>query len=146
MTKNRRSRSKTVSTKPRPCVVPECKPASTKAYTACRPLQSIKSVIDFLGLSYSQVGAEYGRLLGGRAITRQAIYKMISGKRISDDLAEVLGQLVSNRLTKICGETIGVTVIQNSPLKITPHRYCSTCGTMYAIDRPNAKNCPRCRK
>jgi hypothetical protein len=146
MTKNSRSRSKPVSTKSRPRVVPARKPASTRAYTACRPLQSVKSVIEFLGLSYSQVGAEYGRLLGGRAITRQAIYKMISGKRISDDLAEVLGQLVSNRLTKICGETIGVTVIQNSPLKITPYRYCDACGHLYAIDRPNVKRCPRCRK
>ncbi|CAG0954380.1 hypothetical protein GPROT1_00329 [Gammaproteobacteria bacterium] len=137
------SRSKPVSTRIRNYGVTKRKPASAKAYTACRSLQSPKAVIDFLGLSYSQAGAEYARLMGGRSATRQSVYKALSAKRISDDWLEVLGQLISNRLTRLCGETIGITIVQNSPMHVVPWRYCDDCGSMYAIDRPDVKRCRR---
>lgn len=146
MVQKRHPRSKTVSTRLRLGHVTKRKPASAKAYTACRSLQSAKAVVEFLGLSYSQVGTEYGRLLNVRAPSRQSVYKMISARHLSDDLLQVLGQLLSNRLTRMCEETIGIAIMQNSPLHVRPYRYCNDCGEMYAIDRPDVKRCPKCRR
>jgi hypothetical protein len=125
--------------------VPKRQPASTKAFAACRSLESPRAVIDFLGFSYSDVGSEYGRITGSKPVSKQAIYKMISAPRISDGLLQTLGQLVSNRLTRMCGVTVGVTILQNSPLHVTPFINCPTCREMFPIDRPGVRNCPRCR-
>jgi hypothetical protein len=126
--------------------VPKRKPASAVAYTSCRSLQSARAVIDFLGLSYAELGSEYARLNGGRPLSRQAVYKLLSAQRLSDNALQALGQLLSNRLTRMCGQTIGVTIVQNSPMKITAYCYCDDCRAMYAIDRPNVRRCPKCRK
>lgn len=146
MNPRRHSRSKTDTATLHRHAVPTRKPASTIAYTACRSLQSGKAVIDFLGLSYSEFGAEYSRLLGGRAMSRQAVYKMLAGRLLTDNVLQVLGQLLSNRLTRLCGETIGVAILQNSPMRVIAYRYCNDCGAMYAIDRPDVKRCTKCRK
>lgn len=122
------------------------KPASAKAFTACRSLQSAKAVLEFLGLSYSQFGIEYSRLAGGRQLSRQSVYKMVTAKRLSDDMLQVIGQLVSNRLTRICNETIGVSIMQNSPLMIVAYRRCDECQALYAIDRPDVRRCKKHRR
>lgn len=119
--------------------------ASAQAMAVCRTLESPKAILDFLGISYSQAGAEYARLMGGRSAARQSVYRSLSAKRMSDDWLQVLGQLISNRLTRICGETIGVSIVQNSPMHVTPYRYCNDCGKLYAIDEPHALRCRKCR-
>lgn len=145
MTKNGHSRLSHDSPRLRAHNVPKRQPASTRAYKACRPLQSPKAILDLLGLSYSQVGSEYARITGGRQMSRQAVYKALVKPWISDDMLLVLGQLISNHLTRICGETIGIDIIQNSPMRVTPYRYCDDCRKMYAIDRPDVKRCKKCR-
>lgn len=79
-------------------------------------------------------------------MSRQAVYKELVKPWISDDMLMVLGQLISNHLTRICGETIGIDIIQNSPMRVTPYRYCDDCHKMYAIDRPDVKRCKKCRE
>jgi|WetSurMetagenome_2_1015567.scaffolds.fasta_scaffold689497_2 hypothetical protein len=125
--------------------VPKRQPASTRAYLACRSLESAKAVIEFLGLSYSEVGKEYGRITGGAPISKQAIYKKVSSKFLDDGMLLTLGQLLSNRLTLKCGTEVAIDIAQNSPLVVTPLIHCSTCGDWYRIDRPGVRNCPRCR-
>lgn len=146
MAKNRQSRSQHVSATIRPHRVTKRKLASTVSFTVCRSLETPKAALDWLGITYSQAGSEYARLMSGRPQTRQSVYKALAGKRLSDDWMQVIGQLISNRLTRICGETIGVVIMQNSPLKIMSYRYCDDCRAMYAIDRPDTRRCPRCRK
>src|SRR5512138_1249006 len=126
--------------------VPKRLKPSAKALAVCRTLESTKAILDFLGISYSQAGAEYARLMGGRSAARQSVHRSLSAKHISDDWLQVLGQLLSNRLTRICGETIGIAIVQNSPMHVTAYRYCNDCGRMYAIDLPNATRCKKCRK
>lgn len=142
----RHSRSKSVVATIHRTAVPKRKPASTVAYVACRSLQSAKAVIDFLGLSYSEFGAEYSRLIGGHSLSRQAVYKMLNAPRLTDNVQQALGQLLSNHLTRLCREEIGISIMQNSPLRITAYRHCSDCGDWYAIDRPDVKRCPKCRR
>lgn len=125
--------------------VPTRNQASHIAFITCRTFQSAKCVLEFLSLSYSQLGIEYSRLIGGRQLPRQAVYKMLNAKRINDDMLQVLGQLISNRLTRICGETIGISIMHNSPMIITAYRHCDDCGKMYALDRPDVKRCKKCR-
>lgn len=112
---------------------------------ACRPLESARAVIEFLGLSYSEVGAEYGRLMGGKPISKQAVYKIINAPRLNEAMLQVLGQLISNRLTRTCGLTVGVQMIQNSPLHVIPYLPCASCGELYPIDRPGVRHCLKCR-
>lgn len=137
---------KSVSPRLRRHAVPKRKLASTIAYTSCRSLESAKAVIDFLGLSYSEFGSEYARLIGGRPASRQAVYKMLSAKLLTDSVLQVLGQLLSNRLTRLCGETIGINIIQNSPMHVSAYRRCDDCKALYAIERPNTRRCPKCCK
>jgi hypothetical protein len=125
--------------------VPKRQPASTKAFTACKPLDSARAVIEFLGLSYSEVGVEYGRLSGFKPISKQAVYKMLTLPRVNDAMLNTLGQLISNRLTRSCGVTVGVQMIQNSPLHVIPYIPCAACGELYPIDRPGVRHCPDCR-
>jgi hypothetical protein len=147
MAPKRPSRSRTVSARLHRASVPKRKPASAKAYTACRSLQSARAAIDFLGLSYSEFGAEYSRLLGSaRSLSRQAVYKMLNAPRLTDNAQQVLGQLLSNHLTHLCGEEIGITIVQNSPMHVTAYRHCDNCRSLYALDRPDLRRCPRCRK
>jgi hypothetical protein len=112
---------------------------------ACRPLDSASAVIEFLGLSYSEVGMEYGRVSGLNQISKQAVYKMLKAPRVNDAMLNTLGQLISNRLTKACGVTVGIQMIQNSPLHVIPYIPCAACGELYPIDRPGVRHCPDCR-
>lgn len=146
MANKQHSRSRNVVSKLRHNRVPTRQPASTRAYRACRALECPKAVLEFLGISYSEAGQEYARLIGGKAGSRQAVYKALNGKRLSDDWSQVLGQLLSNHLTRICREPIGIDIMQNSPMHVTPYRYCDDCGSLYAIDRPDVRRCKKCRK
>jgi hypothetical protein len=121
-------------------------PASTKAFVACKSLQSVKSIIDFLGLSYSEVGSEYGRLTNSKPISKQAVYKMTQAPRVNDGMLFTLGTLISNRLTLLCGVEVGINIGQNSPLHVTPYLRCTTCHDRFAVDRPGVRHCPDCRK
>ena len=142
----RHPRSRTVVPTLRRHSVTKRQPASAKAYTACRSLQSPRAALEFLGLSYSEFGIEYSRLVGGHAFSRQSVYKMLNARLLTDNALQVLGQLLSNHLTRICGETIGVSIMQNSPMHVSAYRRCNDCGDLYEIDRPNTQRCSRCRK
>jgi hypothetical protein len=109
-------------------------------------LRDAKSVIEFLGLSYSEVGIEYGRITGGGKVSKQAVYKKVNAKFLDDGMLLTLGQLMSNRLTVKCGTDVAVSIAQNSPLTITPLLHCATCGDWYQIDRPGVRNCLKCRQ
>lgn len=146
MTKNHYPRSKQVSTRIRRGSVPMRKQASTIAFTILRAIETPKSALEVLGMSYSDFGLEYIRLLGGHSMTRQAVYKMLNAARVSDNALQVLGQLLSNHLTRICHEDIAIEIVQNSPLHITAYRHCDDCGAWYAIDRPDVKRCKKHRK
>lgn len=116
------------------------------AYYACESITTPNQVINFLGMSYRKIGIEFGRIKKYAPLPEGLVFDSLSKNPPNLALLQVLGQLLSNRLTRLCGETIGVAILQNSPMRVIAYRYCNDCGAMYAIDRPDVKRCTKCRK
>lgn len=60
------------------------------------------------------------------------------------DLRAGLARLMTDRVFRLTGETIGVSIRINSPWKIRLWRICEVHGR-YELARANQKHCPKCK-
>jgi hypothetical protein len=106
---------------------------------------SARAVHELLGFSLSEVGAELARLLGRqKPLSKQAVYKMSNG-RISADILQAYGQMISNHLSRSIGVDVGITINANSPWHVTAWLRCESCREFYAVDKAGVVHCLKCR-
>ena len=108
-----------------------------------RDVTTPRKIREWLNLSLVEAGEELGRLTGHTPYAKQYIARIETRKRMSDDMLYAYGVLIANRLSRLSGETIGVT-LHNSPIVITAWRSCRTCGKWYKVDRVRQTKCRRC--
>jgi hypothetical protein len=114
-----------------------------------RAVQDGKAAREWLGLTQKDLGEALAQTReAGRdnPYSKQYISQLEHGQRpwLPDQRAG-MSRLMTERIFKLTGETIGVGIRINSPWHIKLWRVCETHGK-WEMQRANQKNCPNCKK
>lgn len=122
---------------------------STSLLTTLRAVKDGKMAREWLGMTLKDLGEALAKTdEAGRAdaYSKQYISQLEHGHRPwLPDLRAGLSRLMTDRLFKLTGETIGVSIRINSPWHIRLWRVCKLHGR-YELQRANQKRCPKCGK
>lgn len=113
-----------------------------------RTVKSGSEAREWLGLTLKDLGAALAQTDEARRpepYSKQYISQLEHGHRPwLPDLRAGMSRLMTDRLHRLTGETIGVSIRVNSPWKIRLWRVCETHGR-YELQRANQKRCPKCQ-
>jgi len=122
---------------------------SASLLTTLRTVKDGKAAREWLGLTLKDLGEALAKTSeAGRAdpYSKQYISQLEHGHRPwLPDLRAGLSRLMTDRIFKLTGETIGVSIRVNSPWRIRLWRVCEMHGR-YELQRANQKRCPKCIK
>lgn len=122
---------------------------STSLLTTLRAVKDGKTAREWLGMTLKDLGEALARTDEARrenVYSKQYISQLEHGARPwLPDLKSGMARLMTERIYRLTGETIGVSIRINSPWRIRLYRVCETCGR-YELKRANQKHCPKCGK
>ncbi len=128
----------------------QCGQLSTKLFLGdLRAVRSGQQAREWLGLTLKDLGialAQTREAHRDEPYSKQYISQLENGnKPYLPDLRLAIARLMTDRLYRFTGETIGVSIRINSPWHIDLWRFCETHGR-WKMKRADQKYCPKCRK
>lgn len=122
---------------------------STNLLTTLRAVKSGIDAREWLGLTLKDLGIALSQTDEARRpepYSKQYISQLEHGHRPwLPDLHAGMARLITDRIFRLTGDTVGVSIRMNSPWRIRLWRLCEQCGR-YELNRANQKHCPRCGK
>jgi hypothetical protein len=122
---------------------------STRLLTTLRTVKTGKQAREWLGLTQKELGEAIARTEECRRdfpFSDKYISALEAGRKPwLPDLRSAMARLMTDRIYKLTGETIGVSIRINSPWHVRLFRLCDMHGR-YELKRANQKRCPKCDK
>lgn len=122
---------------------------STSLLAALRTVRDGKMAREWLGLTLKDLGealAQTDEARRAAPYSKQYVSQLEHGARPwLPDLRAGIARLMTDRIFKLTGETIGVSIRVNSPWHIRLYRLCETHGR-WEMQRADQKNCPKCKR
>lgn len=121
---------------------------STNLLTTLRTVKDGKQAREWLGLTLKDLGEALAQTDEARRdapYSKQYISQLEHDRRPwLPDLRTGIARLMTDRLYKLTGEMIGVSIRVNSPWRIRLYRMCEKHGR-YELQRADQKRCPKCK-
>jgi hypothetical protein len=121
---------------------------STSLLTTLRAVKDGQTAREWLGMTLKDLGeglAQTDEARRGEPYSKQYISQLEHGHRPwLPDLRAGMCRLITDRVFKLTGETIGISLRINSPWRVRLYRMCETHGR-YELQRANQKHCPKCK-
>jgi hypothetical protein len=117
--------------------------AYESANVMSKSIRSVKTAIQFLELSYTEVGIEVARLAKrSYPYSKQRVYDWVCGDAITKQVVKAFGTLLATAMTSRAGRKIGVTIKTNSPWRVTAYGQCE-CGEYFQLRHARHRRCNR---
>lgn len=113
-----------------------------------RDVHSVKAVYELLGLTGEEFGAALARTpeVGRKTPYSKTYISLLNSgaKKLHRTHLAGMARLLTDYIHRMTGDTLGVSVTRNSPLKIRVFKICETHGPFEL--KGNRKHCPLCQK
>jgi hypothetical protein len=115
-------------------------PRPTSDLRAVKGLRNLRQARNFLGLSWRALAVLIPKRSGHGHISHPTLIAWSNGDRpMADGYFSRICQLVANRLTQRYGREIALRASRNSPWKLTPVIWCSSCQRWHELKRWNQR-------
>lgn len=120
----------------------------TSIISDLRAVHSVKAVYELLGMTGEEFGAALARTpeVGRKTPYSKTYISLLNSgaKKIHRTHLAGMARLLTDYIHRMTGETIGVSVTRNSPLKVRVFKVCDEHGPFEL--KGNRKHCPQCGK